>query len=230
MLDDTCARRRPHRKLTVNMDHRRPLKSRSTAWARAVAQVAVRSGVTPNQISLLSVVFAAGGAWALLHPKVPLALLAAALMVQLRLLCNLIDGMVAVEGGRGSATGPLYNEIPDRLADSLFLVAAGFAVGLPDLGWLAALAAAVTAYIRVLGGTLGLPQDFRGPQAKPHRMALLTLACLAGAVEAWLRPGGFYALTGGLGLIALGTLLTCVTRTRAIAAALRARAAVTSGH
>lgn len=207
------------------VDHRRPLKSRGTAWARLVASAAVRSGISPNQISLLSVVFAGLGAWALHHPAQPLALLAAGLCIQLRLLCNLIDGMVAVEGGKGSPTGPLYNEIPDRIADSLFLVAAGYACGWPELGWLAALAAAVTAYIRVLGGTLGLAQDFRGPQAKPHRMALLTLACLAGAVEASVWPGTFWALTVGLALIALGTLLTCITRTRAIAAALTSRAA-----
>ena len=48
---------------------------------------------------------------------------------------------------------------------------------------LGALAAAVTAYIRVLGGSLGLPQDFRGPMAKPHRMAVLTIACVLGAFE-----------------------------------------------
>jgi phosphatidylglycerophosphate synthase len=81
--------------------------------------------------------------------------------------------MVAIEGGQQSAVGVLYNEIPDRVADSLLIVALGFAAGTPWLGWLGALAAAVTAYIRVLGGTCGLPQDFRGPLAKPHRMFVM---------------------------------------------------------
>ena len=56
------------------------------------------------------------------------------LCVQLRLLCNLLDGMVAVEGGRSSPVGALYNEVPDRVADSLLLVALGYAVGIPWLG------------------------------------------------------------------------------------------------
>ena len=103
--------------------------------------------------------------------------------MQLRLLCNMLDGMVAIEGGRQTATGVLYNEIPDRVADSLLIVALGYAAGAGWLGWLGALAAAVTAYIRVLGGTCGLAQDFRGPLAKPHRMFVMTVGCLLGAIE-----------------------------------------------
>jgi hypothetical protein len=38
--------------------------------------------------------------------------------------------------------------------------------------------AVVTAYIRVFGGALGFALDFRGPMAKQHRMAVLTVGCL----------------------------------------------------
>src|SRR5262249_37639510 len=154
----------------------------STAWARFLANALVRARVTPNAISVVSVVFAAAGAAALHYlPTVP-GLLITALCVQLRLLCNLLDGMVAIEGKRQSRTGALYNEIPDRFADSIFIVALGYYVNLPEVGWFGALAAAVTAYIRVLGGSLGLPQNFRGPMAKQHRMAVMTAACVLGAI------------------------------------------------
>jgi phosphatidylglycerophosphate synthase len=177
--------------------------------------------VTPNQISISSVVFAALGAWALVDAR-PLALVAAAVCVQLRLLCNLLDGMVAIEGGKPSKVGALYNEFPDRIADSLLLVALGYAAGASWLGWLAALLAALTAYVRATGGALGLPQDFRGPMAKPHRMALLTVACLVGAVEAaW--NGTRWTLLAAAIVIALGSALTCATRTRSISRALRVR-------
>ena len=53
--------------------------------------------------------------------------------------------MVAIEGGKKSSVGSLYNEFPDRIADSLFIVALGYAVGWPALGWFGALAAALTA-------------------------------------------------------------------------------------
>lgn len=202
--------------------NRRPLTSRSTGWARFLASALVRAGVSPNGISLISIVFAALGAYALIClPKIA-GLLVAAACVQLRLLCNLLDGMVAIEGKRQSATGALYNEIPDRFADSLFIVALGYAIYLPSLGWFGALAAAVTAYIRVLGGSLGLPQDFRGPMAKPHRMAVLTGGCVIGAVEWWLR-GSQWALCATAVIIAVGSVITCGTRSVAIARQLQAR-------
>jgi phosphatidylglycerophosphate synthase len=201
---------------------RRPLKSRSTRWAAATARLALRTGLSADAISMLSLVFAGAGSAALLWCPAPWGLLTCAVAVQLRLLCNLIDGMVAVEGGRKSTVGPLYNEVPDRIADSLFLVALGYAAGAGWLGWLAALAAAITAYIRVLGGTLGLPQDFRGPFAKPQRMAALTVACLLGVVE-WLWRGSATVLLPAVGLIALGTVVTCGTRLAAIARQLEAR-------
>jgi phosphatidylglycerophosphate synthase len=180
-------------------------------------------GVSPNAISILSGVFAAAGAGLLwLHPG-PMALVGVALMVQLRLICNLLDGMVAVEGGLKTSVGGLYNEIPDRLADSLLIVALGYAAGVPWLGWLGALAAACTAYIRTLGGSLGVAQDFRGPMAKQQRMAVLTLACLISALSGWWPPAA-EALNLACWIIAAGSLLTCVTRTRALAAALRAQA------
>lgn len=202
---------------------RRPLTSRGTAWAQAIAGALARSAVTPNQISVVSIAFAGVGAWLLVEWPTTAGLVLAAVCVQLRLACNLFDGMVAIEGGKQSPTGALYNELPDRIADSLFLVAAGYTIGMPWLGWLGALLAALTAYIRATGGALGFAQDFRGPMAKPHRMAVLTLGCLAGAVE-WHLAGTRHALLVALAVIAAGSALTCLTRTRAIAAQLRASA------
>jgi phosphatidylglycerophosphate synthase len=203
-------------------DSRRPLASRSSGPAQKAVALLLKTSITPNQISLLSIVVSATGAAALLvAPQRPCLFLVAALCVQLRLLCNLLDGMVAVEGGRGTPVGGLYNEIPDRVADSLFLVAWGYACGLGWLGWLAALAAACTAYIRVLGGALGVKQDFRGPMAKQHRMALLTFVCLAAFGESWFSREALM-LTGGLGVVALLSIATCGTRSIAIARELEA--------
>jgi phosphatidylglycerophosphate synthase len=202
--------------------NRRPLASRSSSWAIFVAGALVRGGVSPNAISVFSVIFAALGAYLLVCFPTVAGLVGAAACVQLRLLCNLFDGMVAIEGGRQSATGGLYNEIPDRIADSLFIVALGYAIGESSLGWYGALAAAVTAYIRVLGGALGLKQDFRGPMAKQHRMAVVTAGCVLGAIELWFA-GSHWILLAAAWIIAVGSTITCCTRTLAIARQLRAR-------
>jgi phosphatidylglycerophosphate synthase len=200
---------------------RRPLSSRGHRLIRWLLQRLLATAITPNQISVASVAISAAGAWALLHAQgSPLLFLATALCVQLRLLCNLLDGMVAVEGGRGSPVGALYNEIPDRLADSLFLVAWGYACAMPWLGWAAALAAACTAYIRTLGGALGQAQDFRGPMAKQHRMAALSVACLIAIPETLLHTTS-NLLEIGLWVVMLGSVWTCIARTRAIAGQLR---------
>ena len=47
-----------------------------------------------------------------------LAWLCGAVLVQLRLLANVLDGMVAVGRGVASPVGELYNEIPDRVSDT----------------------------------------------------------------------------------------------------------------
>ncbi|MBD9479437.1 CDP-alcohol phosphatidyltransferase family protein [Pseudoxanthomonas sp. PXM02] len=204
-----------------NDSNRRPIAARASGWARSISAGLARSSITPNQISVLSIAFAALGAW-LLWLATPLALLGAAACIQLRLICNLLDGMVAMEGGKKTATGALYNEFPDRIADSLLIVALGYTCGAPWLGWLGALAAALTAYVRLAGGSLGLPQDFRGPMAKQHRMAVLTLACLLGAAELVFAQT-HWTLRIAAWVIALGALLTCITRSRAIAAVLHTR-------
>lgn len=202
--------------------NRRPLKTRSAAWARALASALVRGGVTPDSISVASVLVSILGTYFLLFMAAPVSFVLTAVCVQLRLLCNMLDGMVAIEGGRKSACGALYNELPDRIADSLFIVALGYAIGTPWLGWFGALAAALTAYIRTLGGALGFEQDFRGPLAKPHRMAVLTAALLLAIVEHYWR-GTQWILVLAAWVIAVGSVITCITRTRAIAGKLKAR-------
>ena len=147
----------------------------------------------------------------------------AAICVQLRLLCNLIDGMIAVEGNMQSKVGMIYNELPDRVADTIFLVSAGYAsqagrIGI-ELGWAASVLAIATAYIRAFGAAQGLGHDFCGPMAKQHRMFVLTVCCLLAAAEiavGWQAR----ALAVGLAAIAAGTLVTCVRRTWHMASAL----------
>ncbi|NNC71277.1 MAG: CDP-alcohol phosphatidyltransferase family protein, partial [Sphingomonadaceae bacterium] len=195
------------------LKNRRPLASRSTGWAAIAARAILAAGLSPNAISVIGIGFAALGAWALVEaPRQPWLYLAAALGIQLRLLCNMLDGMVAVEGGKGSATGPLYNEAPDRIEDTLLLVAAGYACGYEWAGWLAAVFAMFTAYVRALGGSMGFAQDFRGPMAKPHRMAVLTAGCIV-ALGVALMDREVAAIAVALALIIVGSAITGIRRT-----------------
>jgi phosphatidylglycerophosphate synthase len=202
---------------------RRPLKSRSSRWATLVARLLIRASVPPNVISILSVLFAVcAGACFLLVSRAAnigtqiLLYLGAAVCIQLRLLCNLMDGMVAVEGGLRSKSGEVFNELPDRISDVVVLVSIGYS--LPEfpfareLAWLAALLSVLTAYIRLLGGSLNMPQDFSGPMAKPHRMAVLTLAAILSIVESLLHYHG-NVLMLALVIVAAGSLITFMRHT-----------------
>jgi phosphatidylglycerophosphate synthase len=142
----------------------------------------------------------------------------AALGCQLRLVCNLLDGMVAIEGGRKAADGPFWNEAPDRASDILILVGAGLGAGVPWLGWAAAAFAVLTAYLREVGRAEGLAPDYGGPMAKPQRMAVMTGA----AVFAILLPG-WPVLEWALWGVVLGAALTAGLRARRMVAGLKAR-------
>ena len=119
--------------------------------------------------------------------------------------------------------GELYNEIPDRVSDAAVLVGLGYAAGgHPALGWAAALLAVMTAYIRSTGKNAGAAQCFVGPMAKQHRMWIVVVAALvAAAWPATLHLGGHGVVDAALGLIVVGSTLTCVRRLRLITQALK---------
>lgn len=203
--------------------NRRPLASRGAPAARAAAGWLTRAGASPDAISAAGIGCAALAALALAFaPDRPALWLVAAALIQLRLAANLLDGMVAVEGGRGGPLGPLWNEAPDRIEDTLILVGLGLAVGAPALGVWAALAAMATAYVRALGGALGLAQSFAGPMAKQHRMAAATLGCAIGFAETLAR-GATPIAALVLWAITLGAAVTVARRVGIVAAGLRAR-------
>lgn len=207
--------------MAININDRRPIKMRDKSWAKKSTLWLKNKGVTPNQISLAStgcallscLCFLFAFHFSSLIIRDGLLLLAAGL-IQGRLVCNLLDGMVAVEGGLATPAGPVYNELPDRLSDTLIFVGVGYGLtAFPfaaTLGWIAALLALMTAYLRLLGGTCGLPQRFTGPMAKQHRMALLFGCSLLALFLPTLYGQKLLLLC--LVIISVGSVITCWRR------------------
>jgi phosphatidylglycerophosphate synthase len=208
---------------------RRPIAARNLAAMEALAGWLIRRRASPNAISAWGMLAGLGAGLALAGtlwwPEAArLCWLLGALGIQLRLLANLLDGMVAVGRGVTSPVGELWNEVPDRVSDSAVLLGLGVAAGSWGLGAAAALAAMATAYLRALGKATGAPSDFRGPMAKQQRMALCTalaLWCVVAPLD-WSVGLGLPGLV--LWVILLGSLLTCGRRLSGTAAALRGRA------
>jgi phosphatidylglycerophosphate synthase len=211
---------------------RRPIGARGWRASRFAASRLARNGVSPNAISVAGMFCAIGAGAALASTATEpawgrVAWLAAAALIPLRLVANLLDGMVAIESGRASRLGELFNEVPDRVSDAAVLIGLGYAHGSePALGYLAALLAVFTAYVRAVGKVAGAPQFFQGPMAKQHRMWLVTTFCLCAALApgtpATRLPDGWLATPSWLLiLIVLGCVVTTARRLNLIRNALR---------
>lgn len=210
---------------------RRPIQSRDTRWARAITQFLVRIGASPNAISLLGMLAAVAAGAAFFATSYSAGLgqralwLVGAALCQVRLLCNLFDGMVAVARKTASRTGELYNEVPDRVSDAAIFIGLGYAAGgQPALGYLAALMAVFVAYIRAMAKSLGAPNDFCGPMAKPQRMALATIlgVYLSLTPETWRLPWGEARVV--LAIVIAGGIVTAIRRLARAAIHLRSNA------
>jgi phosphatidylglycerophosphate synthase len=212
-----------------NQPERRPIAARRWRLSQFLAQRLARAGVSANAISLIGMIsgIAAGAALAAtsyLSASERVWWLAAAILIELRLLANMLDGMVALQCGTASPLGEIYNEVPDRVSDTATLIGAGYALGgNVALGFLAACTALFTAYVRAIGKPTGAAGLFCGPMAKPHRMQLLAAVALycGLAPESW-RPHwvtdpvwGLMAI--GLLVIVIGSLLTAGRRLARIA-------------
>lgn len=198
----------------METSHRRPLKTRGLEASRKLARAVAATGISPNAISVIGLGFAAlagllfaSTSWS--PGPSPWAWAAGAIFVQLRLLANMLDGMVAEDTGKKSPLGEFFNEIPDRLADVFILLGLGFArESDPFLGIAAAGLALFTAYLRVFRAAVGAGHDFGGPLAKPQRMFLVTLGALACAANgAWVTNDGGSPSLHDLPILVLGALV-----------------------
>jgi phosphatidylglycerophosphate synthase len=220
---------------TYDPTDRRPIASRDRkVWQKLATCLAARH-VSPNSISvagmatgiIAGVLFAATGF--VENNWLQRALwFGASAGIQLRLLANMLDGMVAIASQRASRLGELYNEIPDRVSDAAIIIGSGYAVSsLPTLGYVAACIAILTAYVRAVGKAAGTSNLFVGPMAKPHRMFVLTIVGLLMTIlpRHW-QPCWGELHTGfpsiGLGFIIVGGLLTIFRRLRLIVRHLQA--------
>jgi phosphatidylglycerophosphate synthase len=129
----------------------------------------------------------------------------------------MLDGMVAIEGGKQTKSGAFYNEFPDRISDFFILMGFGLAIGASfyglALGSISASLALLCAYVRALGASLHGGQDFSGPMAKPDRMALVTAISVLLLLPG-VAPHSRALILAGNWLLIIGTSYTIFRRCR----------------
>ncbi len=213
-------------------ENRRPIAARGLPVFQRLSRFLADRGVSPNGISTFGMLAGVAGGVSLAVTVLPgfavVGFLLAPVCIGTRLLCNMLDGMVAIDSGRTSSLGEVFNELPDRVSDVATLVGAGYALGgSPTLGFVAAMLALLVAYVRSVGVNAGAGQQFGGPMAKQQRMAVVAAASLVAAFlptlpleTDWLpsRPG---TMAIALVVVVAGTALTAVLRLRRIVTSLQ---------
>lgn len=187
-----------------------------------------RWGVTPNHITLLSLILAlfAGLALALAEPMAGAWLLIAAAT------CDLLDGLLARETNSGSAEGAFFDSFADRLAEGLVFGGLAFWGGGGLMTWLAMwalIASLLVSYARARGEALGADVSV-GLMQRPERTLMLIFILVGTPIVELFSPpatsGAVHHLAiVGVGLLALLSSLTAIKRAYYTMRALRERAA-----
>jgi CDP-diacylglycerol--glycerol-3-phosphate 3-phosphatidyltransferase len=162
------------------------LKAHLQAELTPLVRAAAESGITANQVTLmssgLSVVFGVILAW---QGAPSLLLLLLPLLLFIRMALNAMDGMLARDYGQASRLGVYLNELGDVVSD-VFLYSP-FAL-LPALSarWMIAsiLLAVLSEMAGVMAPIVGAGRRYDGPMGKSDR------ALVFGALGLWLGLGG----------------------------------------
>ncbi len=185
-------------------------------WQAALARHLSRTRITPIQAAVASVIFAGLSAWTLYKAGRLIAgkpiglLLVSAAGIQLRLLGTTLVRLLRSDD---KARGGLY-ELAERIADVLILVGAGYASRMMpwglELGTAAAILTVLTEHVALFGSS-ARSQAFMGPMTTQSRMYMMTLGCIAGAIE-YILHFTLYSVGITLAIIVVGTIITLFRR------------------
>lgn len=184
--------------------------------SRRLARWIDAKNIAPNLVSLSSVLLALAGflSFCLSSLFLPgLFLLLSAALIQASALAGRLDDIVAEEGQMQTYDRVFWNEFPDRLSDTLVLSGAGFALGLPSLGLLAAVGALLASHLNTMSLLQTGQEDLSGPMTRQTWSMALTITALTGGIEA-AYSGTHFLLFLGLCGIVTGLFLTVAQRAR----------------
>ena len=187
------------------------------ALLRPLEDALVVRRVHPDVLTGLAVVAAAAGGLCLaLASSAGWLLLLVPVMAAVRLVLNLLDGMVARRTGQARPIGELWNELGDRVGDTLFIGGLAFHPGVdPRLALGAVIAALLASYVGITAKAAGASRQYVGVLSKPGRMIVLAIA----APLAFLTADSWW-LAGAAAIILIGALVTLVQRVAATRAEL----------
>jgi CDP-diacylglycerol--glycerol-3-phosphate 3-phosphatidyltransferase len=187
------------------------LKPRFQQALRPVLAALARTGITPNQVTLLAMLLScAYGAALAWQPHVAGLWFGLPAFLLLRMALNAIDGMLATATDNQTVLGALLNEVCDQVSDAALYLPFAFAAGLvAPLVVGVAMLSLLAEFAGVLAQGVGVARRFDGPMGKSDRaFAFGVVALLVGAGVA---PGWS---NGVLGVVLALSVLTVFNRLR----------------
>jgi phosphatidylglycerophosphate synthase len=148
-----------------------------------LSALAEKTGISPNQLSVLSLVFAvAASAFYYSSGSDKSMLYIAALMVLLNAIFDAADGALARRTGKTNPRGDFLDHAIDRYADMFLLGGIIFAGYAPwPVGLLAVIGVFLTSYMGTQAQALQLGRYYGGMMGRADRLLMIFLATLGNA-------------------------------------------------
>ena len=168
--------------------------------------------VHPNTITWVSLLFAVAAALCLYSADLGWVLLLTPVFITLRMMCNLLDGMVAIERAMTSPQGEALQDTVDRLADSCMVLGAAFSpIGDLRLGIVAITLMLISSYVGIQKKAVGGSREYGGILGKGDRFLLFSIASV-GRYFWQGRAGGLNAFDILFVLMIIGGSVTIIQR------------------
>jgi len=138
-------------------------------------------GLTPNNVSMLSLIFALlSGVSYYYSPDSRLYLVAALVFVILNSFTDAVDGVMARQKNIQSARGDLLDHVIDRYADT-FIICGIFFAGYAHwmIGTAAITGVLITSYMGTQAQAVGVGRDYGGIMGRADRLALIIMVTAA---------------------------------------------------
>ena len=180
-------------------------RDKLSSWMDPPARIFEK--VSPNTLSVISLMFAIGAFTALVLISEAMALLIAATCIILNGFFDALDGRVAKLSGKATPRGDLVDHVIDRLAD--FFILSGISLsGFTDvrIGLLALGSVLIASYMGTQSQALGLKRDYGGILGRAERI-LLTMVFLLVSYAILEISGSYMLAIGDFSLSILDVML-----------------------
>jgi len=179
------------------------LREKYEKWTIPIGKLLSTFGITPNQITILSIFVGLLPLYYLTHRNIPLALLTFTITV----LMDILDGSVARATGRVSKFGQLLDHFADRTVE--FEIIIGLILGGYLPGWLGALmyfSMIMPSYVRARGESLS---NISGQGVGFFERKEKILSIFIGLVAEYYFPGTFCYIAV---VVIIFSLITAIQR------------------